>query len=119
MHKSLLISDVNRIHIHVWIMNPRQILEMHIVGGSNKELLLLLHVDVILTAIVLLLLLLQLHISILILSVRQSMIKTLSMIPGLLCTLLTARSLGSRCMRQLEVIVFHMRIRIGWNGLHV
>ena len=98
-------------------MNPRQILKTHIVCGPDEELLLLptLHVDI---GWFLILLLLQLHISILILSVRKCMVETLSMIPGLLCILLAARTLSSWSMWKLEIILAG-RIGLSGNGLHV
>lgn len=68
VHQSLLIRNVNRIHLHVWVVvRPSQILQMHVVCRPNEILFLLLLLSVRCTVI---LLLLQLHISVFVLAVR-------------------------------------------------
>lgn len=118
MNECFLVRYVHRVHLHVRVgMHPREIVKMHVVGRSNKELLLLLHAHVLLALP--LILLLQLHVAVLILSVRKCVIQALGVIPGLLCILLAAaRSLGSRRMWQLE-IVFAVLARIHRDRLHV
>ena len=72
MHQALLIRNVHRIHLHVWIVvHATQLLHVHVVNvvsGSNKELFLLLLGAVLIgwiaSTIVLLLLLLQLHVTV-------------------------------------------------------
>ena len=88
-------------------MNPNW--KMHIVSLSDEELFLLLHGHFLCSSS--LILLLQLHIPVLILSVRQRMVQTLSVVPCLLCVLLTAAgTLSPWGMGQLEVIIFTVLI---------
>ena len=112
MHQSFLLSDVNRVHIDILIVLHK----MHVIVCSDEELLLLRCIHV--ASIVLLLL--DLHVSIFVLTVRKCMVQALSVIPGLLCTLLTARTLRPWRMWKLEVInVLPLCICIGWNCLHL
>jgi hypothetical protein len=74
MHQALLISNVHRIHLHVWIVvHTAQILNMHVISRTNKELLLLLLSTVWIARIastIVLLLLLQLHVTVFVFTVR-------------------------------------------------
>lgn len=91
---------------------------MHIVCRPNKELLLLLLNAHILLALPLILLL-QLHVPVLVFTVREGVIQALSVVPGLLCILLAAAcALGARGMWQLEV-VFAVLARVHRYRLHV
>lgn len=120
VHQALLIGDIDRIHLHRWIVVHRcQVLQMHVVGGANEELLLLLSTSNV-TAVscsVVILLLLQLHVAILVLAVGQRVIQALSVVPCLLRTLLTARALGPWSLWQLEMVV--SACLVGGDGLHV
>jgi len=91
---------------------------VHIISRSNKELFLLL-VGGVSYSIVVLLLLLQLHVPILILPMRKRMIQTLSMIPGLLRTLLAADALCPWSLWQLEMVVSSWLVWICRYCLHV
>lgn len=74
MHQALLIRNVHRIHLHVWIVvHSAQILNVHVISGPNKELLLLLLCAVWIARIahtIVLLLLLQLHVTVFVFAVR-------------------------------------------------
>ena len=102
MHQALLVRNIHRIHLHVWIVvHATQILDVHVVRGSNKELLLLLLSAVCLARIartIVLLLLLQLHVTVFVFAVRKCVIQTLRVIPCLLCTLLSIGTLRSWCL---------------------
>ena len=82
VHESLLLGYVDRVHLHVGVRVHAQVLEVHVVGGPNEKLLLLLgaahfrvgHPTVLLLLCLLLLLLLQLHVSVFIFTVRQCVI---------------------------------------------
>lgn len=115
MNKCFLVCDVHGVHLDVGIL---EVVEVHVVCGPNKELLLLLHTHILLPLP--LILLLDLHVPILVFAVRKCMIQALSVVPSLLCILLSGTgTLRSRCMRQLEVIVFAVLIRVHRDRLHV
>ena len=126
MHQALLIRNVHRIHLHVWIVvHATQLLHVHVVNvvsRSNKELLLLLLGAVYfgwIAGAIVLLLLLQLHVTVFVFTVRKCVIQTLSVIPCLLGTLLSIGTLRTRSLWQLEVIVTALLVRIRRNRLHV
>ena len=126
MHQALLLCNVDRVHLHVWIVvHGTQILHVHVVnviGGSNEELLLLLLSAIrfsLITSTIVLLLLLQLHLTVFVFAVRKCMIQTLCVIPCLLGTLLSIGTLRTWSLWQLEVIVTALLVWICWNRLHV
>jgi len=123
MHQALLIGNIYRIHLHVWIvMHASQILHMHVISGSNEELLLLLlsTIDIgWIASTIVLLLLLQLHVTVFIFTMRKCVIQTLRVVPCLLCTLLSTGTLCTWCLWQLEVIVATLLVWICRNRLHV
>ena len=94
---------------------------MHVIGRANKELLLLLlsTLTIISRAIILLLLLLQLHVTVFIFAMWKRMVQTLRVVPCLLGTLLSIRTLCTWCLWQLEVVVTALSIWICRNCLHV
>ena len=103
MHQAFLVGNIDGIHLHVRIVvHAAQILNMHVICGSDEELFLLLlgigSVRWIGACPIVLLLLLKLHVTVLVFAVRKRVIQTLSMIPCLLCILLR---IGTLCTRSL------------------
>ena len=64
MNQTLLVGDVHRVHLDDRVL---EVVEMHVVGGPDEELLLLLHAHVLLALP--LVLLLDLHVSVLVFAV--------------------------------------------------
>ena len=75
MHQSFLIRNINRVHLHIRVVLSSQRILEHIVGGSDKELLLLLIVHFSWVAAPgVLLLLLDLHVPVLIFAMLKRVV---------------------------------------------
>jgi len=64
MDQSFLVCDVHGVHLNIWIL---VVIKMHIIGGPDEKLLLLLHAHILLTCS--LVLLLNLHVPVFVFAV--------------------------------------------------